>query len=683
MPLAQCGCGELFAPAPEEQHVRIVDRHKSESKHRAWVASGGRAVTPRKQVSIAAMFSSTSVVASSPASAQRSSSTLHGAPGQALTRAFESAAHQPSSMLVTGAPSEPHEALTPPDGEKGASFHVAAHATMQHESIALSGHLRPCRGVNLLQRLDWCPSGSTFLDHFAAAQLQTAALAGVVISSDGYFRSRDCMGPTSTGLCACEDLFRCKQAQLHEMRETAKQSLTASSVKYIWRTTHQLRQALVSKDEARNAMKIQVAALRVSSQRAAHTNQVCHRRVCKFFYLRANSINSYTFHSILQTWYAVTKLLAERRVPQLCSLLKRCLERRMRPATVVERLMHAAEKVVEAGFWDGAERDLARLLYSIAGDRALRPVQKMFSTIGGRRVRQLHGAQRFEVTLSRRGAHADAVANLRFATRVLGTVRKPRSFAFDGAALRLAVELDATKRRLRGLCLEHCPDSACHNEVDVLALHSLLLDGKVHLAREAVIFGLSSVGETQSHLIPVLAAGVCGKGSEDFNVGELLRAGMESWQTMPATDSSAETFATVFGDIVTVGSDAASSHRRLFDTIFREPVVSSVLRVGGRRGLPSIAIDLPGAEFGPLIMGTATWIFDWLHIAKRLRQALLRGLKVSRIDDKSLLYFEVILSPLPITGQWIYSEHCLPAICIGARPLAYSRNDRLHVKSRR
>jgi hypothetical protein len=300
----------------------------------------------------------------------------------------------------------------------------------------------------------------------------------------------------------------------------------------------------------------------------------------------------------------------------------------MRPGTVAERLFLAAEQVHQSGCWVGAEEDLARLLYSVAGERALKPVQKLFGTIGSRRVRQLHGAQRFTITLSLVAAPADAFANMRLGARNLGNVCTPRSLAFDGAALRQAVELDAARGMLRGLCIEHCREPVCRNDADALKLHSKLLDDVVHLARDANILGLSSVGAVQSNFLPLLAAGVCGKGVEDFTLSELLRALLDTWRSMPATDSSATTFAAVFGGIVAIGSDAASPFRRLYDTIVREAVVSSLLKVGGMSAAPSLSIDLPGAEFGPLIGGVATWFFDWKHCIKRLRLALLSNMKV-------------------------------------------------------
>ena len=66
--LAQYGCGESFAPAPEGQHARIIERHESDRKHLAWVASGARAVAPKRQQILSAMWASTSgrVVAPSP-----------------------------------------------------------------------------------------------------------------------------------------------------------------------------------------------------------------------------------------------------------------------------------------------------------------------------------------------------------------------------------------------------------------------------------------------------------------------------------------------------------------------------------------------------------------------------------------------------------------------------------------
>jgi hypothetical protein len=134
----------------------------------------------------------------------------------------------------------------------------------------------------------------------------------------------------------------------------------------------------------------------------------------------------------------------------------------------------------------------------------------------------------------------------------------------------------------------------------------------------------------QSNFLPVLAAGVCGKGAEDITHGELLRAVLDTWRTMPASDSSNKSFAAVNSEIVAIASDAASPFRRLYDTIVREAVVSSRINVGGASGAPVVSIDLHGAEFGPLIGGTATWFFDWLHIGKRFRLALLSDRKVSR-----------------------------------------------------
>ena len=119
---------------------------------------------------------------------------------------------------------------------------------------------RVCRGVNLVQLLDW---PVPFLDDFAPPQLGTALFLRCVIDSNGVLRAPDCAGISEgCDFCACKNLYEKIKSKLQVLRERAKQNLLASTVPYSWRSANQLRLALAAKDEVKEVLDLQVLALR-------------------------------------------------------------------------------------------------------------------------------------------------------------------------------------------------------------------------------------------------------------------------------------------------------------------------------------------------------------------------------------------------------------------------------------
>jgi hypothetical protein len=289
IPLPICGCGEYIPPAPINQHAGILERHKLGRQHSGWVASGAKPTGPKKQSLLtfgkAAPAAATNLGFAQPLPPLAVQVTGPEIPD--LLPLPPELAMQADSLIVGSDPPAPQvpfvlrqddvaTALTAGTTSALSSLPAGAPLLLQPAQRVLdespSQHNTVlCQGVNLVAKLAW---PSPFPDHFSSMQHGTSMFLHVVIGSDGVLRVPGCTGAPPGGVCACNAFYSRSERQLRELRDTSQRDLISSSVKYMWRTPHQLRQALVAKDEVKDALKLQVTALRRAAVTTSQKNQV-------------------------------------------------------------------------------------------------------------------------------------------------------------------------------------------------------------------------------------------------------------------------------------------------------------------------------------------------------------------------------------------------------------------------
>lgn len=264
------------------------------------------------------------------------------------------------------------------------------------------------------------------------------------------------------------------------------------------------------------------------------------------------------------------------------------------------------------------DHDMALLVLRLGGRQLLHAIDQRYGLCSTRTLKLL---PRTQFAVSHQGFDSKHVASN--CSAMLQRTRSFRVMMVDEIAVEAVARYDPATNQLAGLCWQHGRgvDLNINSQAHIEQLHSKVCgqEAVMHLASEATVVGISSVGETDYTCRPIFAAPHCKQGSASHQAA-LIRAFLNHWCSEGGPHEQ-------YGSLLCFSSDGATIRRQPLHNIFE----GSLLQQGSLYDLLS---QLPLLDLHVDSIGQLTVNFDEKHLLKRMRTAVIsesRGVKIGGV----------------------------------------------------
>ena len=417
------------------------------------------------------------------------------------------------------------------------------------------------------------------------------------------FSSR-CTRTHSNGTRLCSP---CSQALLDrldwpKLALRALQPLSGSTTNFPYYNISQMHQALIDKTERLSGMRLQLF-----------------NKDKRLLRLLDNET----------LWGSISKTIASGKVARVHAHFAQLLKRHASPRVILARLVKAATDGMRSHAFS-KEHDISLLMLRLGGPKLLHAVSHALGLPSVSTVRRIsRNTNRFTPTTHIGTLYEDVKSNVdalpvgsslnsgsQEAYATCNELELPVVlFATDETKLREAVRYHHATNRVLGACVEHAStlgDSTkleVEDAASVLAVHSAVGRGDLHVA-SYVSLTMLRVASRDGCITPVAALASCMKGgaATQAEASTLILSAVRERLPLVIPPHSLRVFST----------DGDSKRRSLMHSMFYGQGVNNIY-MGGQL----VGADMPVAELKSK-HGYDAGLFDWLHMLKRLRNALLR-----------------------------------------------------------